>query len=70
VSGEITSREDAVRMMDKISQYFEKNEPSSPVPMLMNRAKRLVSMKFIEILKDMAPNGVSQAASIGGISEE
>jgi type VI secretion system protein ImpA len=69
-SGEITSREDAVRMMDKISQYFERTEPSSPVPLLMKRARRLVSMNFIDILKDMAPDGVSQAASIGGISEE
>lgn len=70
VSGEITSREDAVRMMDKISQYFERTEPSSPVPLLMNRARRLVSMNFMDILKDMAPNGVSQAASIGGINED
>ena len=70
VSGEITSREDAVRMMDKISQFFERTEPSSPIPLLMNRAKRLVSMSFMDILKDLAPNGVSQAASIGGIDEE
>jgi type VI secretion system protein ImpA len=70
VSGEITSREDAVRMMDKISQYFERNEPSSPVPLLMQRAKRLVSMSFMDILRDIAPDGVSQASRVGGVSEE
>ena len=70
VSGAINSREDAVRMMEKISDYFERNEPSSPVPLLMRRAKRLVSMNFMDILKDMAPKGVSEAASIGGVSEE
>jgi type VI secretion system protein ImpA len=69
-AGEINSREDAVRMMDKISQYFERTEPSSPIPLLMNRAKRLVSMSFMDILKDLAPNGVAQAASIGGIEEK
>lgn len=69
-SGEITSREDAVLMMDRISQYFERNEPSSPVPLLMRRAKRLVSMSFMDILKDMAPNGVAQASTVGGINEE
>jgi len=68
-SGEIVSREDAVRMMDKISDYFQRHEPSSPVPLLMKRAKRLVSMSFLEILKDMAPDGVSQASKIGGVDE-
>ncbi len=33
VVGEIRSREDAIRMMDKVSYYFRKNKPSSPVPM-------------------------------------
>lgn len=69
VSGEIRSREDAIRMMDKISDYFQHNEPSSPVPLLMNRAKRLVSMNFIDILRDLAPDGVSQAESVGGLRE-
>lgn len=70
ISGEITSREDAVRMMDKISDYFQRHEPSSPVPLLMGRAKRLVSMSFMDILKDMAPGGVSQASTVGGIDED
>jgi type VI secretion system protein ImpA len=69
-SGEITSREDAIRMMDKISDYFQRHEPSSPVPLLMRRAKRLVSMSFMDILKDMAPGGVSQASAVGGIDED
>jgi type VI secretion system protein ImpA len=70
VSGEINSREDAVRMMDKISNYFERNEPSSPVPLLMQRAKRLVSMSFMDILADIAPEGLKQAKNIGGIEQK
>jgi type VI secretion system protein ImpA len=70
VSGEITTREDAIRMMDKISDYFQRNEPSSPVPLLMQRAKRLVSKNFMDILRDMAPDGVPQAENIGGIHDE
>lgn len=67
ISGEINSREDAARMMDKISDYFKRNEPSSPVPLLMQRAKRLSSLGFMEILKDIAPDGLKQAQNIGGI---
>jgi len=70
VSGVIGTREDAVRMMDKISDYFQRNEPSSPVPLLMQRAKRLVSMDFMDILRDMTPDGVHQAESIGGINDD
>jgi len=70
VSGEIGTREDAIRMMDKISDYFQRNEPSSPVPLLMQRAKRLVSKNFMDVLRDMAPDGLPQAENISGIHEE
>ena len=70
VTGEITSREDAIKMMEKISGFFERTEPSSPVPLLMKRAKRLVSMSFMDVLADMAPDGVKQAKIIGGIGKD
>ncbi len=65
--GEIASREDALRALDKIIQYFERNEPSSPLPLLLNRAKRLSKKSFLEILRDISPNGVSQAEAVGGL---
>ena len=61
ISGDIRSREDAIRMMDKISEYFRRNEPSSPVPLLLQRAKGLVAKDFMEILKDLTPDAISQA---------
>lgn len=67
VSGEIRSRQDATLMMDKISEYFTKHEPSSPVPLLMQRAKRVATMNFLDILKDLAPDGLAQAKNISGI---
>lgn len=70
ISGEIRSREDAVRMIDKICIYFERNEPSSPVPLLLNRAKRLISKDFLDILRDLTPDGVLQAESIGGVTPD
>lgn len=69
VAGEIMSREDAMKMMDKIADYFVKHEPSSPVPMLMKRAKRLSTMDFMDILKELAPKGVEQAQMISGEGE-
>jgi type VI secretion system protein ImpA len=70
LSGEVRSREDVERALDKICEYYERNEPSSPVPLLLQRAKRLASKSFIEILKDLTPSGLDQALSIGGITDE
>jgi type VI secretion system protein ImpA len=57
-------------MMDKICGYFETYEPSSPVPLLLQRAKRLVSKSFLEVLRDVAPEGVSQASVVAGVPDE
>lgn len=70
VGGDITSNADVTRMLDKICDYFKKNEPSSPVPLLLQRAKRLVAKDFMEILHDLTPDGVSQAQLITGAEDE
>lgn len=70
VVGEIASREDAIRMLDKICDYFNRYEPSSPVPLLLKRAKTLVTKDFMAILLDVAPGGVDQANLIFGIQSE
>jgi type VI secretion system protein ImpA len=70
MSGEIQSRDDAIRVLDRVSEYFRKNEPSSPVPLLLQRAKRLISKDFMEILRDMAPQGLSDAEKIGGLDRD
>ena len=70
VSGEIRSRQDAIRMLDKISEYFRRNEPSSPVPLLLQRAKGLVSKDFMEILKDLTPDAIKQAEVFSQSSDQ
>jgi len=67
VPGEITTREDVVRLLDMACEYFKRHEPSSPVPLLLQRAKRLVSKDFLEIVKDLAPGGVAEVKSVGGL---
>ena len=70
VVGEIASREDAIRMLDKICEYFNRHEPSSPVPFLLKRAKTLVTKDFMGILLDLAPAGAEQANLIFGLQSE
>lgn len=68
--GSIRSRDDAIRALDAVIAFFRKNEPSSPVPIFAERAKRLVAKDFLEVLTDMAPDGLSQAKLVGGIRDD
>jgi type VI secretion system protein ImpA len=65
-NGDIRTRADVLRALDKICDYYAEFEPSSPIPLLLRRGKRLVSKNFLDIIRDMAPDGVSQVESIAG----
>ena len=69
LTGDISSREDVIRALDKICDYYKRYEPSSPVPLFLIRAKRLASKSFLEILRDLTPDAVNQALAIGGIGD-
>ena len=66
ISGSISSTKDVEKTIEKIIEYYKKNEPSSPVPVLLRRAKALVGADFMTIIKDMAPNGVENVEVVGG----
>lgn len=68
-TGEIASTQDVLLAIDRICQYYERHEPSSPVPLLLKRARRLVSKSFLDIINDLSPDALGQIKSIGGIEE-
>ena len=70
LSGEITTRDDVIMCLDKIVQYYQRYEPSSPLPLLLQRCKKLVSASFLEIIQDLAPDVLSQISAMGGQSPE
>jgi type VI secretion system protein ImpA len=67
--GAIKTRQDAIRVLDAVAAFFRQTEPSSPIPLFLERAKRLVSKDFLEVLADIAPEAVAQARSAGGLKE-
>jgi type VI secretion system protein ImpA len=66
----IEQRDDVIASLDRICAYYARVEPSSPVPLLLQRAKRLVSMDFLAIIRDLANEGLPQIATIAGVSTE
>ena len=66
--GEITSREDAIRQLDRVCDWIERHEPSHPAPLLIKRAQRLMHKNFFEIIRDLAPDGLDSVEKIAGLS--
>lgn len=64
--GEIATREDVLRTLDRILTYYARHEPSSPVPVLLSRAKSLVSADFATIVRNLIPDGFSQFEKLRG----
>lgn len=64
--GQINSRQQVVEMLALLCQYLEKNEPTNPVQILLRRAQRMMQMDFLELLRDMAPDGLDQAEKVVG----
>lgn len=68
-TGPIASRDDVIRLLDQICDYYQRYEPSSPVPLLLQRARRLVAKDFMAILQDLVPDSLNQAELICGASQ-
>ena len=70
LSGEIGSAEDVVVALEKICNYYEHNEKSSPVPLFLRAARRMVSRSYLEIFEILTPDAVQQLRAIGAAEEK
>ncbi|MGD8219977.1 type VI secretion system protein TssA [Pseudomonas thivervalensis] len=70
VSGDINNRDDVLRSLDRILAYYTRHEPSSPLPVLLNRAKNLVHADFAAIVRNLIPDGMSQFENLRGPDSE
>jgi type VI secretion system protein ImpA len=67
----INNRKDVIRILDQICAYYDQNEPASPVPLLLKRARQLVEKNFFEIVQDLAPDSVAQIKKlISGVTDD
>jgi type VI secretion system protein ImpA len=69
IPGAINTPEDARAALDRIITYYETHEPSSPVPIILHRARRLIGADFLSIIKDLAPYGLENVKLVGGIAD-
>lgn len=67
--GAIETPRDVTAALDAIISYYRRAEPSSPIPIVLERAKRMVGADFMSLVKDMAPKGLENVMLIGGIND-
>jgi type VI secretion system protein ImpA len=63
---DINNNQDVIKALNLVCEYYRKHEPSSPVPLFINRAIKLVGKDFMDALKDIAPTGIDEASIILG----
>ncbi len=66
----INSREDCIKAIDDICKYLESAEPSSPVPMILKRARKLISKSFLDVIADLSPDALKAIKAIGGVTDD
>jgi type VI secretion system protein ImpA len=67
-SGQVHSRNDALRALAVAREYFERHEPSNPAPLLIKRVERLAASSFLEIIEEMAPSSMDHIKMQTGLS--
>jgi len=67
VGGRLATRDDARRLILEVADYLERSEPGHPAPLFLRRAERLLgAASFFDIVKDMAPDSISEIERITG----
>lgn len=65
-SSHVRSRADVMTLLDKICDYYDAYEPSSPLPLLLRRCQRLCNLSFKDIVKDLTPTAIKELDVIAG----
>jgi type VI secretion system protein ImpA len=58
----VKSRRQAVALLEQVQRFFRAAEPSSPVPMLCERARALAERDFMGVLRDVLPKAALKNA--------
>ena len=62
--GAVKSRDDVIRALGAIEQYYTRAEPGHPMRLAMGRLRSWVNKDFMEILEDIAPRSLDEVKSV------
>ncbi len=70
LAGAVTTRDEAIRAIDMVCAYLEAAEPANPAPLFLRRARQLIRHNFLQLMKELAPDAMSDVARIVGVDPE
>lgn len=59
-TGPVRTREEVVKILDRLCEYYQVYEPASPVPFLLRRAQKLATMNFVQTMEELNLAGPDQ----------
>ena len=65
-TGEIRSREDVRRALQRVCDYLERFEPSNPAALFVRRAQGMLDRSFMEIIAELSPDSLQHLQMITG----
>jgi type VI secretion system protein ImpB len=65
-AGTINSREDAIRALERVCEWIERNEPSNPAPLLIRRSQRLMTRTSSTSSATSFPTASDQIEKLAG----
>jgi type VI secretion system protein ImpA len=66
----VNSRRDVERCLDMIIDFYERTEPSSPIPHLVKRVRKMVPMNFVQLMEEIAPGGMKEFRNVAGVDDK
>ncbi len=66
IPGAVNSRGDVEKCLDMIIAFYEHTEPSSPIPHLARRMRKMVPMDFVQLMEEIAPAGMKEFRNVAG----
>ncbi len=70
IPGQVGSREDARRALERVCDYLERHEPSNPASLFARRAQRMLDMSFLDIMRELSPDSMHQLETLTGTKSE
>jgi type VI secretion system protein ImpA len=70
IPGQINSRRDVERVLDLVIDFYERTEPSSPIPHLARRMRKMVPMNFMQLMEEIAPSGLKEFRATAGVFDD
>jgi len=53
-----------------VCAYLERSEPTNPAQLLLRRAEKLIDKSFLQLVRDLAPDALSEVARIMGVDPD